>query len=270
VGAVTVQGRSIAFDRAGAGSPVVFLHGGLSDAREWRRQVGAFSASHDTIAWDAPGCGRSDDPPPTFGMAEYGAALVGMLDALEIGRVHLVGLSFGAALAIAIADRSADRVRSLTLASAYAGWRGSLSPDEVQERVVATLAGLTLPPDEQARSFTETLFTAAVPPAVKAETAAIVGDARPAGVRPMLTAMAEADLRDALGRLRVPVLLVFGADDVRVPETARTALAEAIPSCRVRRFAGAGHQLNLEAPERFDAEVLAFLREVDDADGPGA
>ena len=121
---VQVGERTIAFDRAGEGSPVVFLHGILGDHRMWRRQVHSFSARHTVLAWDAPGCGGSGDPDERDRMPEYADHLAGLLDAVGIDRSHVVGLSWGGALAIELACRYPRRVASLVLAGAYAGWAG--------------------------------------------------------------------------------------------------------------------------------------------------
>jgi pimeloyl-ACP methyl ester carboxylesterase len=66
VGRIDVAGLTIAFERTGQETPVVLLHGGLSDTREWRRQIDALRDDFTVVAWDAPGCGRSSDPPEAF------------------------------------------------------------------------------------------------------------------------------------------------------------------------------------------------------------
>ena len=64
---IEVGGRKIAYRRAGGGHPLVLLHGAWSDGREWRPQLAELPDEFDVIAWDAPGCGGSDDPPPEDG-----------------------------------------------------------------------------------------------------------------------------------------------------------------------------------------------------------
>ena len=66
---IELGGRKIAYRRAGGGHPLVLLHGAWSDGREWRPQLADLPDEFDMIAWDAPGCGGSDDPPPKMGMA---------------------------------------------------------------------------------------------------------------------------------------------------------------------------------------------------------
>ena len=57
----------LVLEGAGQGPPLVLLHGGVSDSREWRRQIDALAGELSVVAWDAPGCGRSSDPPEDLG-----------------------------------------------------------------------------------------------------------------------------------------------------------------------------------------------------------
>lgn len=90
----TLDGRTITYRRAGSGPPVLFLHGGWSDSRYWHPQFDGLSGEFDVVAWDAPGCGGSWDPPEDFGMAGYADAAAGLVDALGLEQPHIVGLSF--------------------------------------------------------------------------------------------------------------------------------------------------------------------------------
>ena len=132
---VVVGGRMIAYRRAGEGPPLVLLHGGCADSRAWLPQLEALSPAFDLIAWDAPGCGGSDHPTDPMRLADYADAVAGLLASLHFERAHVCGLSFGAGLAIAVYDRHPHLVRSLVLAGAYAGWKGSLPPAEATARL---------------------------------------------------------------------------------------------------------------------------------------
>jgi pimeloyl-ACP methyl ester carboxylesterase len=87
-------------------------------------------------------------------------------------------------------------------------------------------------------------------------------DVRPAGTRSMVTAFANADLRPVLPTISVPVLLIYGAEDVRAPRAVAEALHAAIPGSRLMLVPAAGHDINLETPQEYDAAVRAFLRMV--------
>jgi pimeloyl-ACP methyl ester carboxylesterase len=105
VGTVAVDGKLLAFHRAGSGPPLLLLHGARSDGREWRLQLEALSDEFTVIAWDAPGCGGSFDPPDEFPLAAYADAVAALCVALGVDRPHLLGLSFGGGLALEVYRR---------------------------------------------------------------------------------------------------------------------------------------------------------------------
>jgi pimeloyl-ACP methyl ester carboxylesterase len=78
----------------------------------------------------------------------------------------------------------------------------------------------------------------------------------------MITAFAAADLRDVLGTVRVPTLLLYGALDTRAPPVVAADLHDRIPGAELVMLPGVGHVTNVEAPEAFDAAVRRFLRSV--------
>ena len=255
---------TVAYRRAGAGTPLVLLHGGLTDGRSWTPQLDSLAHEYDVVAWDAPGCGGSADPPADLRLADYADAVAALVSALGIGPVHLAGHSFGAGLAIEVYGRHRQLVRSLVLSGAYAGWRGSLPPDEVEARLNRALAELDRPPAEWVNSYLAGFFGRSVPPETVEAARTMMLDVRPAGTRPMLSAFANADLRAVLPTIAVPTLLIYGAEDVRAPRAVAEALHAAIPGSRLIQVPAAGHDVNLEAPEQYDAAVRAFLRMADE------
>src|SRR5215467_14038579 len=143
---IVVKGLRMAYERAGKGLPLLLLHGGLSDSREWRRQLEELSDEFTVVAWDAPGCGQSSDPPETFRLPEYADCLAAFIDALGLGQPHVLGLSFGAGLALELYRWHPTVPRTLILVSAYAGWAGSLPAEVVEERLQQILHEVDLPP----------------------------------------------------------------------------------------------------------------------------
>jgi pimeloyl-ACP methyl ester carboxylesterase len=251
---------TIAYRRAGRGPPLLLLHGGLSDGRSWAPQLDSLAREYDVIAWDAPGCGGSSDPTTDLRLADYATAAAELVHALDVGPVHLVGHSFGAGLALDVCARHPSLVGSLVLSGAYAGWRGSLPPEEVESRLRRGFADLAQPPETWVDGYLAGFFSRAAPARTVAAVRAMMLDVRPAGARSMMTAFADADLRDVLSTIAVPTLLIYGAEDVRAPRDVAEALHANIPDSRLVFIATAGHDVNLEAPAEYDAAVLAFLR----------
>lgn len=257
---VDVNGLGIAYERAGAGQPIVLLHGGLSDGREWRRQLEALAGEFTVVAWDAPGNGCSDDPPEAFRMPDYADCLAAFVEALRLDRPHVVGLSFGGTLALELYRLHPTVPRSLVLVGAYAGWAGSLPAEVVAERLAGVSRDLEQSPEALARRWLPTLLSEHSPPGLADELLAIMTALHPAGAMTMARAMAEADLRDVLPRIDVPTLLLYGELDVRSPLAVAEELAAQIPGSELIVIPGAGHQLNLEAADRVTAELRRFVR----------
>ena len=226
----------------------------------WRPQLEALCDEFTVVAWDAPGCGGSFDPPDDFGIHGYADSLAGFVEELGLERPHVLGLSFGSIVALELFRRHPRLPRSLVLASAYAGWAGSLPAQVVEARRTGWLRDAARPADEVVSDFSATLFTPSVPTAVVDEAMAVIRGFRPAGLRAIANASADADLRDVLPAIDVPTLLLYGDADRRSPVSVGEALQEQIPGSQLVVLRGPGHLVNLEAPERFNEEVRSFLR----------
>jgi pimeloyl-ACP methyl ester carboxylesterase len=175
----------------------------------------------------------------------------------------VVGLSFGGAIAIALAQRRPALVRSLVLAGAYAGWRGSLETAEVEERLRYSLAAAELSPDRFVETMLPSMFAGTPPEGTLADFAASMRDFSPVGFRTMAQASAEADLRAGLGAITAPTLLLYGDRDERAPLRVANRLLAAIPDSRLVVLPGVGHESAAEAPHAFTRELATFLDEVD-------
>jgi pimeloyl-ACP methyl ester carboxylesterase len=260
---IEVGGLRIAYERAGRGPPLILLHGYVGDGRgTWHRQLDELSDEFTVVAWDAPGAGASSDPPKGFDLPDYADCLAGFIDALGLGRPHVAGLSFGGGLALQLYGRHPALPRTLVLASAYAGWAGSLPPEVVEQRLQQVSDFADLPPDHFVREVTPTLFSQSAPAEMVGEFTANASGFHPAGLRAMARSIAEADLRDVLPRIDVPTLLLYGDRDVRAPVNVAEDLHAAIPASTLVVLPGIGHLINIEAGERFNAEIRAFLRPV--------
>jgi pimeloyl-ACP methyl ester carboxylesterase len=254
-----VDGLRIAYERAGAGPPLVLLHGGVGDGRAtWRRQIEGLCDEFTVVAWDAPGVGGSSDPPESFGMAGYADCLAGFIDQLCLKWPHVAGVSFGGALALAFCHRHPSIPKKLILVSAYAGWGGSLPAEVAEQRLRQALALADLPPDELVETLLPTLFSPAAPPAGVDAFGASMRAFHQVGLRAMARAVAE-DLRGVLPHINVPTLLVYGDKDVRAPLTVAEDLQAAIQGSTLVVLPDAGHVCNIEAPEAFNGAVRSFL-----------
>jgi len=256
---VDVDGLRIGYRRQGQGDPLLLLHGGFSDSREWRAQLDGRCDEYDVIAVDSPGCGGSSDPPDGFTLRDYAEVLAGFLDVLEVEHPHVGGLSFGSTYALLLYRHHATIPRSLILAGAYAGWVGSLPATEVARRVQWIKDVLDRPVAEWGRDFLATAYGKSTPPAVLAEAMEILRDVRRDGFRRIAEAFLYADLREVLPLVTVPTLLLYGERDERSPMPVALDLQARIRGSRLAVLSGAGHSVNTEVPVQFNTAVRAFL-----------
>jgi pimeloyl-ACP methyl ester carboxylesterase len=262
VDAVEVGGFRIAYERLGTGPPLLLLHGFVGDGRAtWRYQLDTLSDEFTVVAWDAPGIGHSSAAPESFRLADYADCLAQFVTALRLTDPYVAGLSFGSMVALELFRRRRIVPRKLVLASAYAGWAGSLPPDVVQERRQRSLRLSTLPPADFVAAMLPSMFSAEAPADRVADFAANVAEFDPVGFRAMALSSAEADLRDVLTAVDVPTLLLYGDLDVRASREVAEALRVGIPGSRLVMLPGVGHASPVEAPDRFSAEVRSFLNE---------
>ena len=256
---IEVDGLRIAYERAGDGPPLVLLHGYVGDGpTTWRRQVEGLCEEFTVVAWDAPGAGDSSDPPESFGMAGYADCLAGFVDRVRLEKPHVAGLSFGGALALELCRRHPAVPMTLILASAYAGWGGSLSAEVAEQRLQQALVLADLAPDEFIGALLPTMFSEATAPETVDEFGASMLALHPAGFRAMARASAE-DLRDVLPGINLPTLLVYGDKDVRAPLTVAEDLEAAISGSMLVVLPDTGHLCNIEAPDDFNRAVRNFL-----------
>jgi pimeloyl-ACP methyl ester carboxylesterase len=258
---VEVDGLHIAYERAGNGPALVLLHGYVADGpTTWRRQLDGLSDEFTVVAWDAPGAGRSTDPPERFGLDGYADCLAGFLGMLGLDSARVAGLSFGGILALALQRRHSAMSSALILASAYAGWAGSLPPEVAEQRLRQALALADGAPEEFVAALLPTMFSKPMPRETVDDFCASMQAFHPRGFRAMARASAE-DVRDVLPHVDVPTLLVYGDGDVRAPPVVAEALQAAISGSRLVVLPDAGHLCNVEAPKEFNDAVRAFLQD---------
>lgn len=253
------NGLEIAYERAGDGPPLVFVHGANVDGRMWKPQLASLADEFTVVAWDEPGAGRSSDVPAGFGLPGYASCLAALIEAVARGPAYVAGLSWGGTVVLELYRHRPELVATLILVDTYAGWKGSLPEGEVRARVDGMLQRLAAPAEE----FDPTppgLFAGDPPAAFVPLLDEMAAGVRPESVRVQLAVMAEADQRDLLPRIAVPTLLIWGEQDVRSPLGVARQFEQAIPDTQLVVIPRCGHVSNLEQPERFDQAVREFCR----------
>lgn len=250
-------------ERAGAGPPLVFLHGLGGDAACWRPQLVAFGGRHRAIAWDMPGYGGSE-PLNEMTFPALAAALGELLDDLQIERAHLVGHSMGGMVGQEFVAAWPERLRSLTLSGTSAAFGradGAWQQAFVAERLAPLDRGLTLA--DLAPELLRGLLGADPDPDGVRQAIASMGRVPEATYRAAVRCIVTFDRRAALHEIAAPTLLLAGERDPVAPPAMMERMAARIRGARFVVLLGAGHLANLERPAAFNEALAGFLGDVE-------
>ena len=255
---VTSTGSMIGYAESGTGekTPIVFLHGVGSDKSVWHPQLDHFGRERRAIAFDYPGYGDSDPAPEGTTRDDYAAAILSAMRELGIPRAHVCGLSLGGVVAIALHHAEAEACASLILADSFA-----LHPDgqAIYDRSVAASENMRA----LAEARTDVLLAQPADPAVRSEVIETMAAIDPAAFRIGAEAVWLADQRERTHDIRVPTLVVCGAEDHVTSPALSHELTRLIPGARYEQIERAGHLTNLERADDFNTIVGAFIRGVD-------
>jgi aspartate dehydrogenase len=243
--------------RAGTGPTLLLLHGIGSSATSWQRQITRLAAGYTLIAPDLRGYGDSPDPigsPSLDAVADDLAALLSE-------PAHIVGVSFGALAALALARRHPRLVRSLVLSDTTLG-RATLAEGE-RERWVAGRYALAAELQSRAGERAREIAGPGAPNDVLAEIASNMRRARPAGYRYVTDIIAATDALPWLDSIVAPALVVCGEHDSVVGLALSQTIAERLPDARLATIPRAGHAPNVERPDEFANAVRAFVDGID-------
>ncbi|WP_156103443.1 alpha/beta fold hydrolase [Deinococcus sp. YIM 77859] len=235
-------GAALGYDVTGQGEPIVLVHGLSGSSRWWRRNVPALSATHRVYVLDLTGYGAARRQ-RALGVRAAAALIAAWLDHLELRHVTLIGHSMGGHICMHVAALRPERVDNLVLACASGLLKGSPYRLALHLPRAALMGRVTFVPRilaDAARSGPFNLWRSA-------------------------TDLLKDSVQDLLPQLSARTLVVWGARDALVPAPLGRALAAAIPGARYEEIPRAGHVVMVDAPERFNALVLDFLR----GDGEG-
>lgn len=248
----TSDGTRLFYRVAGKGTPtLIFIHGWCSNIRHWEPQARAFSRKHRVVRVDLRGHGRSDAPAKGYTIRGFADDVAALARSLRVRSAVVVGHSMGGPVALELAKRHRERVRALVLVDSTLVW----SPATVaaSEPFIESLEGPDYPAplgEFYARLFRDAsnrnLAARVAMEAMRTPQHAAVG-----AMRGLLAANSPA----AAKRVRQPALFVAASQS-----PARwDKLRELLPQVQFARVVGAGHFLQLEAPEQFNAMLRRFI-----------
>ena len=253
------RGVDIAYDDVGTGLPVVFIHGFPHNRTLWAPQLGGLLTRARCIAPDLRGFGESEVRGP-YTMDSYADDVIAVLDALQIERAVIAGLSMGGYVAFAIWRRHRERVRALILADTRPGPDSDEARAKRREMIALVRArGSGAVADAQIAGMVGRT-TREKHPDIADAVHRMLTMAPVEGVVGALEAMMDRpDSTPTLATIDVPTLIVVGAEDVLTPPKEARAMHERIAGSRLEILAGAGHVSNVERPAAFNHVASEFL-----------
>ncbi len=253
--------KQLAYEMTGSGAPVVLVHAFPLSKAMWAAQVQELSKSYRVITVDLPGFGLSlrQTEPSVAAMAHAVAAL---LDQLKISEpVFIGGLSMGGYVVMEFFRQFPKRVKALGFFSTRAGAdseeqkqkRRELA-EKVRNEGVKVLAD-TMIPKLVGESTLKNL------PQAGEQIRQMILAGNPLGTADALLAMAgRVDSSDLLKIIQVPVLILAGQEDKVIPATEAEIMQKQISKAEMHIFEKAGHMLNLEQSNHFNALLAQFLK----------
>ena len=256
---LTATEPRIAWERRGAGPPLVLVHG-LGYARwGWEPVAGPLAARFEVLLLDNRGIGASDAPAGPYTAAAMAEDVVRVLDEAGLERAHVVGTSLGGMVAQELALAHPDRVDRLVLACTTPG--GELAHPIPAGTLALIAEAPTLDPTVALRRFVEN----ALAPDASGELVERILAHRVANPQPPAAWQAQAAAGttfaagDRVRGIAAPTLILHGTEDAVVDVRNADVLASLIPETRVELFAGCGHLFFWERPDRFIQVVTEFL-----------
>jgi 3-oxoadipate enol-lactonase len=266
-GTIRANEQELFYEIHGDGPPLVLVMGIGYDSSLWTlQQVPVLSTRFGVIIFDNRDAGRSSRARRPYTIADMADDVAGLLDALDIRRTHLLGLSMGSMIGMEFALRHADRLDRLVLAGpAAAPRRSAVDPISIWNWVKATDASGAVFGNQQLTW----LFSSAFLRNHQAtqDTVALLAS-NPNPVDPeaydrQAQAYLHFDALDRLCRIKAPTLVIVGEQDLLTPPWVAREVAEGIPGARLEIVTGDGtsHVVPLERPDDFNQVVTNFLVE---------
>jgi pimeloyl-ACP methyl ester carboxylesterase len=253
------DGVNIYYEVHGNGPPLLLTHGYSSTSAMWQAQITALSKRHTLILWDMRGHGQSDypDDPAAYSEALTVADMAALLDKVGATTAIVGGLSLGGYMSLAFVRAHPQRVRALLIIDTGPGFKKDEARDSWNRRALET-----------AERF-EREGLAVLKSASRERSSVVHRDASglARAARGMLT-QRDAAVMETLPQIRVPALVVVGADDTPFL-AASDYMAAKIPGARKAVIPAAGHAVNIDQPQAFIEAVLPFLDSLPDEPAAG-
>ena len=224
----------------------------------WNPQIEALEARFRVLRYDMRGHGKSDAPHGAYTLEQLGEDAVGLLDALGIETIHLVGLSIGGMIGQCIALNHPDLLRSLVLCDTAATMPEDAQAIRQQRIEIAREQGMEPLLEPTLERWFTPAFLRRNPPHLELIRRHFL--ATPvAGYIGCSEAIRNLNYLERLPEIKSPTLIIVGEEDQGTPVAASEAIRERIPDSRLAVLPSASHLSNVEQAEAFNTALIAFL-----------
>jgi pimeloyl-ACP methyl ester carboxylesterase len=252
----SLNGIDLRYEIAGDGPPVVFLHGLGSSADDWALQIPEFARHFRVVTLDMRGHGASKAR-NGYSIEQMADDVAGLLTQLGLRPAHVVGLSLGGCVSIALGIRHPVCVRALVLVNTFAKYQ---PPPGGRRRTLKRLWLLLFAPiSEVAKFVARGLFPKPEQrPLYEAAVASLSKNPK-SSYWAALNALRKFDARAELYRINCPTLVVMGERDMTVPSSAGIFLRNNIPDAQQLIILDSGHATPMDQHNAFNMAVTRFL-----------
>jgi 3-oxoadipate enol-lactonase len=269
-----VDSIELYYEEKGSGDPLLLIMGLAADSTAWMFQVPDFAKRYRTVTFDNRGVGRSSKPPGPYTihlMADDAAAL---LDALDIRRAHVLGVSMGGMIAQELAIRHPERVRGLILACTFPEpdadverqrefgmqqFGGTVTASGEMQIDLTALDPLMFFQHLLPRVFNQSFIDTELPRLMQLFAGALQYGFSMEAILGQVAAVMGHRATDRLHQIKAPTLVITGDADLLISPGNSDVLARSIPGAKLVKVPGGSHGFNLETPEVFNRHVLDFL-----------
>jgi 3-oxoadipate enol-lactonase len=238
-------------------APTLVLVNSLgTNLRMWEPQIAPLSRALRVVRYDCRGHGASEVPAGEYTIEQFGYDLLALLDALQIERAHVCGLSLGGQVALWLAARHPGRVARAVFADTAA--RVGTTESWTTRLGLVRAGGMEAIRDMVLARFLSEGFRQHHPEVTR-QISEMIAATSPEGYSGACTALRDADLRETLADIHAPALIIVGELDEATPPAQAQELHAAIRGSELMILREAAHLSNVEQPEAFNQVLLAFL-----------
>jgi len=254
---IHTNGIDLYYEIAGAGPPLLLIHGLGSSSRDWELQTAAFAPAYQVITFDLRGHGRSQKPAGPYSIPLFAGDAQALWQALSIAPAHVVGLSLGGAVAFQLAVDAPHMVKTLTIVNSAPAWVPRSLSDRMkiwQRMAIVRLLGMR----KMGEVLSKRLFIKPEQADIRQVFVERWAENDPVAYRAAMRALFGWSVADHLPTITCPAL-VIAADEDYTPVALKQAYTSQMPNARLAVIPDSRHATPVEQPEAFNQALSDFL-----------